>query len=80
MHCVILITCALALNGSMVITNLQNPLDLAPNYAGTLFSMMNITGYTSGILAPLIISLFVAEDQVKRTTIVFFFIGNHFYR
>lgn len=55
----------------MVITNLQNALDLAPNYAATLFSMMNIAGYTSGILAPLVGSYFTKGEQVRNIRSLF---------
>lgn len=45
-------------------TNLQNPQDLAPNYAGSLYGIINGIGITSGFITPLIVSYFTAE-QVK---------------
>lgn len=42
-------------------TNLQNPQDLAPNYAGSIYGIINFVGITSGFITPLIVSYFTAE-------------------
>lgn len=64
LHCVAIIIMALASNGAMVITNLQNPIDLAPNYTSTIFSLLNGTGISSGIIAPKIVAYFI-QEKVK---------------
>lgn len=44
------------------VTNLQNSQDLAPNYAGTLYGIINFVGTTSGFISPLIVAHFTAEQ------------------
>lgn len=51
---VAILTISLGFNGAAVLTNLQNTQDLAPNYAGTLYSIINTIGFTSGALGPII--------------------------
>lgn len=51
---VAILTISLGFNGSAVLTNLQNTQDLAPNYAGTLYSLINTIGLTAGALGPLV--------------------------
>lgn len=64
--CVTLITLSLGFNGASTMTNLQNPQDLAPNYAGSVYGIVNFVGITSGFITPLIVSYFTAE-KVKIT-------------
>lgn len=63
--CVALISLSLGFNGASTMTNLQNPQDLAPNYAGTIYGIVNFVGTTSGFITPLIVSYFTAE-KVKN--------------
>lgn len=51
---VALLTFSLGFNGAAVLTNLQNTQDLAPNYAGTLYSIINTVGFTAGALGPIV--------------------------
>lgn len=46
---------ALALNGAACQTNLQNHQDLAPNFAGSLYGIMNVVGSFPGFIIPPII-------------------------
>lgn len=52
---IVLITFSLGLNGASTLTNLQNGQDLAPNFAGTLYGIINCIGSTSGFISPAIV-------------------------
>jgi ACS family sodium-dependent inorganic phosphate cotransporter len=43
---------ALGFNGAALISNLSNNQDLAPNFAGFLYGIMNTIGTTSGFIIP----------------------------
>ncbi|XP_032691382.1 sialin-like isoform X2 [Odontomachus brunneus] len=43
---------ALAFNGAAIISNLSNNQDLAPNFAGFLYGIMNMIGSISGMIIP----------------------------
>lgn len=43
---------ALAFNGAAIISNLSNNQDLAPNFAGFLYGIINTIGSISGIIIP----------------------------
>lgn len=62
--CVLFMSLALTLNGSSSISNLANPYDLSPNYASTIFGIINTAGATSGFLTPLIIAHFTKERVI----------------
>lgn len=51
---VFLIVLNQGLNGALVITHLVNPQDLAPNFAGTVYGIMNFIGMTTGFFVPTI--------------------------
>lgn len=53
-----ILTASLGFNGAATLTNLQNTQDLGPNFAGTLYSIINFIGMTSGVLGPLLKSNF----------------------
>ncbi|XP_031626971.1 sialin-like [Contarinia nasturtii] len=59
-----LLTLSLGFNGSATLTNLQNSQDLAPNFAGTLYSIMNFIGFSSGFIGPLLKNLFVQYGPI----------------
>lgn len=63
--CVAIITLSLGFNGAATMTNLQNAQDLAPNFAGSLYGMVNFVGTTSGFISPLIVAHFTAEKVEK---------------
>lgn len=48
---------ALAFNGAACQTSLQNHQDLSPNYAGSLYGIMNTFGSFPGFILPFIIGL-----------------------
>lgn len=56
-------TLSLGFNGASTVTNLQNCHDLAPNYAATLYGIMNTAGTTAGFITPLVVAYFT-QDQV----------------
>lgn len=60
-HCVILITIAMAFNGATTVVNLANSLDLAPNYAATLSAIINTFATSGGIIAPVVVTYFTRE-------------------
>lgn len=43
-------------------TNLQNSQDLAPNFAGSLYGIINFAGTTSGFITPLVVAHFTADS------------------
>jgi MFS transporter, ACS family, solute carrier family 17 (sodium-dependent inorganic phosphate cotransporter), other len=45
-------------------TSSQNAQDLAPNYAGSVFGIINFFATMSGFLSPLVVSYFT-EEQVR---------------
>jgi MFS transporter, ACS family, solute carrier family 17 (sodium-dependent inorganic phosphate cotransporter), other len=58
-------TLSLGFNGAATMTNLQNTQDLAPNYAGTLYGIINFVGTTSGFISPMIVAHFT-ENEVEN--------------
>lgn len=60
--CVAVITLSLGFNGAATMTNLQNSQDLAPNYAGSLYGIINFVGTTSGFISPIIVAHFTAQE------------------
>lgn len=62
---VAVITLSLGFNGAATMTNLQNSQDLAPNFAGTLYGIINFVGTTSGFISPIIVAYFT-EDGVSK--------------
>lgn len=65
--CVAIITLSLGFNGAATMTNLQNAQDLAPNYAGTVYGMINFVGTMSGFISPIIVAHFT-QEKVKKNT------------
>lgn len=51
---VALLTLSLGFNGAATLTNLQNAQDLAPNFAGTIYSIINVVGMTAGVFGPMV--------------------------
>jgi len=56
-----LITLSLGFNGAATITSSQNPQDLAPNFAGSVFGLANFIATMSGFISPLVVSYFTRE-------------------
>lgn len=57
----IMLILALAFNGAACQTSLQNHQDLAPNYAGSLYGIMNTFGSFPGFIIPPIIGALTNE-------------------
>ena len=48
------ITISMTFNGAATVTNFINPHDLAPNYAGSIYGLINTIGSISGFLTPMV--------------------------
>lgn len=64
--CVAIITGSLGFNGASTLTNLQNSQDLAPNFAGSLYSVINFVGTSSGFISPMVVGYFT-QERVRTT-------------
>lgn len=64
--CVAIITASLGANGAAAITNLQNSQDLAPNFAGALYSVINFIGTSSGFISSMVVANFTTN--IVRST------------
>ncbi|XP_055314147.1 sialin-like isoform X2 [Sitodiplosis mosellana] len=69
--CVAVITISLGFNGASTLTNLQNSQDLAPNYAGTLYGVINFIGTTTGFLTPMVVGHFSIKNTLEEWSIIF---------
>lgn len=58
---VALITLSLGVNGASTLTNLQNSQDLAPNFAGSLYGIVNMIGSTTGFITPALVGAITKE-------------------
>ncbi|GAB0086052.1 sialin [Sergentomyia squamirostris] len=76
---VAIITTSLAFNGAATITNLQNSHDLAPNFAGLLYGIMNFVGTTSGFISPAIVAYFTQTGNTMDEWSKIFYIGSVVY-
>lgn len=65
--CVAFITLSLGMNGASTVTNLQNSHDLAPNYASTVYGIINTAGTTAGFITPLVVTHFTKERVIAKT-------------
>lgn len=63
--CVAIMTASLGSNGAATLTNLQNSQDLAPNFAGSLYSIMNTVATSSGFISPIVVNYYTANN-VRR--------------
>lgn len=69
--CVTIITLSLGLNGSSTLTNLQNTQDLAPNFAGSIYGIINVIGTTAGFITPLVVGHFTAKGVILFIIVLF---------
>lgn len=76
---VVLMTLSLGFNGAVTQTNGQNPQDLAPNFAGTLYGLINFVGTTSGFISPLLVAYFTKEDNTAEAWRNVFYVGASVY-
>lgn len=65
-YCVAFMALSLAFNGSVVLTSMQNSQDLSPNYAATIYGLINAFGTTAGFITPLVVAYFT-QDNVRIT-------------
>ena len=56
---VILVMIMQGSNGSVAVSNLINPQDLAPNFAGTVFGIMQTFATFAGAIVPKVTSAFL---------------------
>lgn len=59
---VAIITTAMAFHSAFFITSCLNAQDIAPNYSGFLFGIMNSVGATTGFISQFILGEFIAVD------------------
>ncbi|KAJ8958990.1 hypothetical protein NQ314_006329 [Rhamnusium bicolor] len=60
---VVLLIISMSINGAAVLTNLQNPQDLAPNFAGTIFGIISFLGGMTGFITPAITGALTQENN-----------------
>ncbi|XP_023162936.2 sialin [Drosophila hydei] len=73
--CVAIMTISLGFNGAATSTNLANSQDLAPNFAGTMYGIINCLGTTPGIFSPLIVAAFTQNKNTIDEWFWIFVIG-----
>lgn len=61
MLAVAFITLSLGINGASTLTNLQNSQDLAPNFAGSLYGIVNMIGSCTGFITPALVGAITKE-------------------
>lgn len=64
------LTMSLGFNGASAITNIQNSQDLAPNFAGTLYGIINCIGGTTGFITPMLTGYMTKEHVSVKLTII----------
>ncbi|KAB0792864.1 hypothetical protein PPYR_14823 [Photinus pyralis] len=77
--CIALITLSLGFNGSSSITNIQNNQDLSPNFAGTIYGIINCIGGTTGFFTPMITGYLTADHNGLKEWHIIFAIGASVY-
>ncbi|CRL07878.1 CLUMA_CG020970, isoform A [Clunio marinus] len=74
--CIMLMTLSLGFNGASTMTSAQNPQDLAPNFAATIFGFVNFFATMSGFISPLVVSYFTQEkNTINEWRMVFILDG-----
>ncbi|CAG9857293.1 unnamed protein product [Phyllotreta striolata] len=76
---VVMLTFSMAINGAAVLTNLQNPQDLAPNFAGSIFGIISFIGGMTGFIVPAITGAFIAEHNGTKEWGYNFILGGSVY-
>lgn len=59
-----LVTFSLGINGASTVTNLQNAQDLAPNFAGSIYGIVNCIGGIANLVAPLLTTSITAKQVI----------------
>lgn len=69
-------TIALTINGAVTAGYLGNSLDIAPNFSGTIFGMMNTLGSLGGFLSSYMVGSLTYKNQTySGWSIVFWILG-----
>ncbi|XP_059609441.1 sialin-like [Phlebotomus argentipes] len=76
---VAIISISLSFNGAACITNLQNSHDLAPNFAGILYGIMNFFGTATGFLSPMVVAHFTQYGSTMKEWCYIFVTGSTIY-
>lgn len=77
---IVLMTLALGSNGASTLTNLQNSQDLSPNFAGTIYGIMNCIGGVTGFINPAITAAFIKKSSsTAKEWYPIFYIGSSVY-
>lgn len=63
--CIALITLSLGFNGAATMTSCQNPQDLAPNFAASVYGFSNFFATMSGFISPMVVSYFTHEKVLN---------------
>lgn len=71
--CIAFMTASLGFNGAAALTNLQNSQDLSPNFAGTVYSIINTAGTTAGFVTPIVVAYFTSESVSVKFSFFFIF-------
>lgn len=66
-----LLVLMMAFNGAAVVTVLVNTQDLAPNWSGTLYGIMNFFGGWGGFVQPILVEKLTRENTIGQWAIVF---------
>ncbi|KAG4078959.1 hypothetical protein HA402_010911 [Bradysia odoriphaga] len=69
------ISLALGFSGAISITSMQNPHDLSPNFATTIFAFIHTVGSASGFIAPMVIAHFTKIKSSDEEWQYVFLIG-----
>ncbi|CAD7089582.1 unnamed protein product [Hermetia illucens] len=77
--CLGLTTVCMGFNAAAVATNLINVQDLAPNFAATLYGIMNFFANTAGFLAPIMVAAITATKNTLVEWRLIFVINAFFY-
>lgn len=75
--CIAFIALSFGFNGAASLTNYSNAHDLSPNYAGTLFAVMNSVATTAGFLSPLVVAYFT-KHNVDMLFVLYHIVTNIF--
>ncbi|KAL3273982.1 hypothetical protein HHI36_015401 [Cryptolaemus montrouzieri] len=66
-----LLVLMMAFNGAAVATCLINSQDLAPNWSGTLYGIMNFFGGWGGFLGPILVEVLTRDNTIGQWAVVF---------
>lgn len=74
---VLIFTIALTINGAVAAGYLGNSLDIAPNFSGTIFGIMNTLGSLGGFLSSYMVGTITYQNQsYDRWSIIFWVLAS----